>query len=118
MIGDAEEFTPERGACVLAGEVTTMIDTGSNITERVHGISILKVPQGLSPEQYELKFAAISDHFYALEVTQKCILKSTLIGYFLIYVGPCGNSMQALGVPTPERTFVAHTECEVIWFRR
>jgi len=108
LIAGAEQFKPERGACLFSAQATAKIDKPGP-KERVFGIAILKVPHDLPIEQYERKLDAISDRFVALPIIQKYVLKSTLWR-------PDEVSMEthteAMGVPAPEHTFVAQDEYE------
>ncbi|KAJ7260218.1 hypothetical protein C8J57DRAFT_1338494 [Mycena rebaudengoi] len=107
LVAGREEFKQKRGASVFSAEVTTKIDKpGSN--DRAHGIAILKVPEGESPEHFERKLEALLDSFVALPATQKCVLKCTLLhnGKSL------ENHLNAMGIHTPRHTFVIHMEYE------
>ena len=78
LVARREEFKQERGAAVFSAEVITKIDKPGS-KDRVHGIAILKVPEGESPEHFARKLEALSDRFVALPATQKCVSKCTLV---------------------------------------
>ncbi|KAJ7672020.1 hypothetical protein B0H17DRAFT_1244029 [Mycena rosella] len=110
LVAGREEFKQERGASVFSGEVTTKIDKPGS-KDRAHGIAILKVPEGESPEHFARKLGALLDRFVALPATQKCVSKCTLLhnGKSL------ENQLNAMGIHTPGRTFVIHMEYESLY---
>ncbi|KAJ7034171.1 hypothetical protein C8F04DRAFT_1102491 [Mycena alexandri] len=107
LVAGREEFKQKRGASVFSGEVTTKIDKPGS-QDQAHGIAILKVPEGESPEHFARNLEALLDRFVALPVTQKCVSKCTLLhnGKSL------ENQLNAMGIHTPGRTFVIHMEYE------
>ncbi|KAJ7306972.1 hypothetical protein DFH08DRAFT_901506 [Mycena albidolilacea] len=107
LVAGRHEFKRERGASVFSAEVTTKIDKPGS-KGRAHGIVILKVPAGESPEHFARKLEALLDRFVALPATQKCVSKCTL----LHNEKSLENQLNAMGIHTPGRTFVIHMEYE------
>ncbi|KAJ7135769.1 hypothetical protein C8R44DRAFT_768982 [Mycena epipterygia] len=107
IVAGRQEFKQERGASVFSAEVTTKIDKPGS-KDRAHGIAILKVPEGESPEHFARKLEALLERFVAVPATQKCVSKCTLLH--------SGKSLEhqlnAMGIHTPGRTFVIHMEYE------
>ncbi|KAJ6556140.1 hypothetical protein B0H19DRAFT_1151993 [Mycena capillaripes] len=107
LVAGREEFKRERGASVFSAEVTTKIDKPGS-KDRAHGIAILRVPEGESPEHVARKLEALLDRFVALPAIQKGVSKCTVLhsGKSL------ENQLNAMGIHTPGRTFVIHLEYE------
>lgn len=84
MIAGAEAYRPERDASMFSADIATKIDKPGS-KDRAHGIIIYKGPQGLSTKQYEQKFESILDRIVALPVTQKNVLKLTVVRWLLVH---------------------------------
>ncbi|KAJ7828338.1 hypothetical protein B0H14DRAFT_2812099 [Mycena olivaceomarginata] len=95
-----------RSLRVLGGGHNTNRQPGSK--GRAHGIAILKVPAGESPEHFARKLEALLDRSVALPATQKCVSKCTLFAH----EKSLENQLNAMGIHTPGRTFVIHMEYE------
>ncbi|KAJ7443940.1 hypothetical protein B0H11DRAFT_2090329 [Mycena galericulata] len=104
----AEQFSPERGACVFSAQIGTYIDKPGS-KDRAHGVGIVHVPQGMSTEEYKQKLSALLDRFSALPATQKCVLKCTVWSKY----DSLESQIQSVGFPAPENdTFVVRLEYE------
>ncbi|KAJ7443934.1 hypothetical protein B0H11DRAFT_2090279 [Mycena galericulata] len=109
-LASAEEFSPERGACVFSAQIGTYIDKPGS-KDRAHGIAIHNVPQSMSAEEYKQKSATLLDRCLALPAAQKCLLKCTVWSKY--DSDSLERQIQSVGLPVPESdTFVIRFEYE------
>ncbi|KAJ7777624.1 hypothetical protein DFH07DRAFT_12626 [Mycena maculata] len=108
MVRSAEQYRAERDVCALWAEVMTKIDKPGS-KDRIHAVGILNVPQDQSPEEHERRFEDVLDRLVALPATQKCVLKCTV---WRQNQNVDNEIVQAVGIPTPQRTFIIRFEYE------